>query len=186
MKKILLAAAAAFALSAASYAAETIDGVWGVNFGASVADANAVMTGQNGARLLCEYSYLPGYHEAFYAVDFFGRQGHLLLRFSKKGLFLARFAFARKGDLERAKKAAASRNQNSEKKYAAFTGHYNELSAMLTSKYGAPTEQLEESGVVSGVRWSEGVFSRQSITLYENRSLTQSDTVLSYEDSGRK
>ncbi|MBR1896237.1 MAG: hypothetical protein IJ822_05600, partial [Pyramidobacter sp.] len=60
MKKILLAAAAAFVLSAASYAAETIDGVWGVNFGASVADANAVMTGQNGARLLCEYSYLPG------------------------------------------------------------------------------------------------------------------------------
>ena len=57
---------------------------------------------------------------------------------------------------------------------------------MLTSKYGAPTEELEENGVVSGVRWSEGVFSRQSITLYENRSLTQSDTVLSYEDSGRK
>lgn len=99
MKKILLALLLAAVMGAGAGAAEiddTIDGVWGVKFGTSVAEANRIMTEQNAAALLCEYSYVPNYHEAFYKVNFFGREGHLLLRFSKRGLFLARFAlFAR-------------------------------------------------------------------------------------------
>ena len=98
MKKILLALLLAAVMGAGAGAAEiddTIDGVWGVKFGTSVAEANRIMTEQNAAALLCEYSYVPNYHEAFYKVNFFGREGHLLLRFSKRGLFLARFAFIR-------------------------------------------------------------------------------------------
>ena len=187
MKKIIAAAALLCALACGrAFAAENIDGVWGIRFGAARDAADAIMTKQHGAVRVCEYGYVPGYHEAFYKVNFFGRSGHLLLRFSKKGLFLARFAFDRKGTLESAQKAAAARNKNAEKKYAAFTGHFNELNTMLTKKYGQPSEELVENDVVCGYEWSKGVFSRQSITLFEDRSLSGSDTVLSYEDSSRR
>ena len=187
MKKMtVLAALLCALLCGGAFAAETIDGVWGMRFGAAREAADEIMIKQNGAQRLCEYGYAPGYHEAFYKVDFFGRQGHLLLRFSKKGLFLARFAFSRKGSLDSAKKTADARNKDSEKKYAPFTSHFNELNAMLTRKYGTPSEELVENGVIHGYEWSKGVFSRQSIMLFEDRSLSDNDTVLSYEDSGRR
>ena len=46
--------------------------------------------------------------------------------------------------------------------------------------------ELEENGVVSGARWEAGVFDRRAITLYESRSLSVNDTVLSYEDLSRR
>ena len=57
MKKILLALLLAAVMGAGAGAAEiddTIDGVWGVKFGTSVAEANRIMTEQNAAALLCE------------------------------------------------------------------------------------------------------------------------------------
>ena len=184
MKKIMCALLLSLVLAGGA-SAEKLEGVWGLKFGSTVQAANQLLSGR-GAKLLCEYGYQPNYREALYSVSFFGREGTLLLRFSKKGLYLARFAFFRKGDLERAQKVAASRAQNSEKKYAAFTSHYNELSTMLTQKYGPSSAELEENGVVSGARWSEGVFDRAAITLYESRSLSVNDTVLSYEDLSRR
>ena len=185
MRKIFFCALLlTLALSCCAGAA-TLEGVWGLKFGSAVSETHAILS-ERGAKLLCEYGYQPNYREAFYSVSFFGREGTLLLRFSKKGLFLARFAFFRKGDLERAQKVTASLTKNSEKKYVAFTSHYNELKAMLTRKYGPASEELEENGVVSGERWGENVFGRAAITLYESRSLSVNDTVLSYEDTSRR
>ncbi len=184
MKKLLCALLLTL-IVACGARAEKLEGVWGMKFGSAVGAVHQLLTGR-GAKLLCEYGYQPNYREALYSVNFFGREGTLLLRFSKKGLFLARFAFFRKGDLERAQKVAASRAQNSEKKYAAFTSHYNELNSMLTRKYGPASAELEENGVISGARWEAGVFDRRAITLYESRSLSVNDTVLSYEDLSRR
>lgn len=194
MKKILLALLLAAVMGAGAGAAEiddTIDGVWGVKFGTSVAEANRIMTEQNAAVLLCEYSYVPNYHEAFYKVNFFGREGHLLLRFSKRGLFLARFAFIRAEQLpaaapQRADVAENEHKNKKEKKYLAFSRNFTELNAMLTRKYGAPKAEYAADGAVSGYQWITGTFGRRSVALFENRSLSRNDTVLSYEDASRK
>ena len=184
MKKIMCALLLVLVLAGCA-SAEKLEGVWGLKFGSTVEAANQLLSGR-GAKLLCEYGYQPNYREALYSVNFFGREGTLLLRFSKKGLYLARFAFFRKGDLERAQKYAASRSESSGRKYAAFTSHYNELSVMLTRKYGPAPEDLEENGVLSGARWGDSVFDRAAITLWESRSLSLNDTVLSYEDLSRR
>ncbi len=184
MKKAIFALALVLTVFSALCAAEPIDGVWGVKFGTTSKDAYQILSGR-GARLLCEYGYLPNYREAFYGVNFFGREGYLLLRFSGKGLFLARFAFTRTGELEAAEKAAAERSKGN-KKYFPFTANYVHLNSMLTQKYGTASEELKESGVVCGARWTSGSFNRVSVTLYENRSLSRSDTVLTYEDTGRR
>ena len=189
MRKILLAflfAAVAAACAGAAEIDDAIDGVWGMKFGAPVAEANRVMTERNGAALLCEYSYVPNYHESFYKVNFFGRKGHLLLRFSRRGLFLARFAFVRAEELKGAEVRADSGDRKKEKKYLAFSRNFTELNAMLTRKYGAPKAEYAAGGTVSGFQWVTGALGRQSISLFENRSLSRSDTVLSYEDASRK
>lgn len=169
--------------AAAAFSKEPIDGVWGLQFGASPEAAHKVMEG-HGAKLLCEYGYQPEYREAFYDVDFFGRTGHLLLRFSPKGLFLARFAFVRKGAAPKDTTAAA--NETGARKYAAITSNYSQLHEMLNKKYGAPDAELDEKGVVRGMQWRDGAFNRASITLFESRSRSREDTVLSYEDSRRR
>jgi len=190
MKKILLALVFAAAVAVGAGAAEiddTIDGVWGMKFGTPVAEADRIMTEQNNAVLLCEYSYVPNYHEAFYKVSFFGREGHLLLRFSKRGLFLARFAFIRAEQRPAAAPwKSSAENRTNGKKYLAFSRNFMELNAMLTRKYGAAKTEYTDDGAVSGYQWNTGTFGRQSIVLFENRSLSRSDTVLSYEDAGRK
>ena len=190
MKKILLALFFAAVRAAGAGAAEiddTIDGVWGMKFGTPVAEAARIMTEQNNAALLCEYSYVPNYHEAFYKVNFFGREGHLLLRFSKRGLFLARFAFIRAEQLPAAApQSSSAENKKKEKKYLAFSRNFMELNAMLTRKYGAAKTEYTVDGAVSGYQWSTGTFGRQSVVLFENRSLSRNDTVLSYEDASRK
>lgn len=182
--RVFAAALALFlALSAAGWADEVIDGVWGLQFGASPEAAYKVLEG-HGARMLCEYGYQPEYREAFYSVDFFGRTGHLMLRFSPKGLFLARFAFTRKGSAPT--EVTSKANETGARKYANVTSNFSQLREMLSKKYGAPEAELDEKGVVRGVQWRDGAFNRSSITLFESRSLTQEDTVLSYEDSRRR
>ncbi len=184
MKKILFALAIALALRGPLAAAEPIDGVWGMKFGASPEDARGALT-RAGAELLCEYGYVPYYREAFYKVDFFGRKGHLLLRFSKKGLFLARFAFARGAAADEPPSGAAAARVAEDTSRVVFSKNYAELNAMLAEKYGA-SEKLSENGVVRGARWSDGGFKHHSVTLYESPSLSGSDTVLTYEDTGRR
>lgn len=57
---------------------------------------------------------------------------------------------------------------------------------MLTRKYGAPKAEYAADGAVSGYQWITGTFGRRSVALFENRSLSRNDTVLSYEDASRK
>jgi hypothetical protein len=216
MKKIVIALACVLALAFSAAAADSeqnaesrIEGVWGMNFGISCEEANQVMTQTNGASLICQYSYLPGYSEAFYKVNFFGREGNLLLRFSKKGMFLARFAFVRTDTLKSETAAAESAPESAqddqvfdardiggtekvqaEKKQkpavVELSANFRQLNAMLTKKYGTPGETLKDSGGTAGYRWSGGAFYRNSITLFENRSLSRNDTVLTYEDTARR
>lgn len=213
MKKLVLALLCLAALAGVTLAAEgaaktsdAIDGVWGMKFGISCEEADKIMTDDNGAVLLCQYSYLPGYSEAFYKANFFGREGHVLLRFSPKGLFLARFAFVRTESLKSEMnveeeaprssektvidaRAIASSSLGGEKKKPAsmeLSAHFNELKSMLFSKYGSPSEILKIDGLTAGYSWKSGAFYRNGITLYENRSLSRNDTVLTYEDRSRR
>lgn len=190
MRKVLLALLFALIIVTGAGAVEidnTINGVWGMRFGISFAEATHIMIDQNGAALLCEYSYFPDYHEAFYKVNFFGRNGHLLLRFSKRGLFLARFAFIRtEKSLAIAPQGAHPAENKREKKCIAFSRNFMELKAMLTRKYGAAEAECTTENGVSGYKWITGTFGRQSIVLFENHSLSRNDTVLSYEDASRK
>jgi hypothetical protein len=214
MKRILTALACILMLAFSAAAAEPstdseIDGVWGIKFGTACEEANRIMTQENGASLICQYSYLPGYSEAFYKVNFFGREGSLLLRFSKKGLFQARFAFVRTDALESetqkpeepapaesddqvfdardisgTKKTQPVKVQTTPE--TEFSRNFKQLNAMLIKKYGTPKETLKVSGSTAGYRWNGGAFYRNVITLFENRSLSRNDTVLTYEDTARR
>ncbi|MGI6075233.1 MAG: hypothetical protein ACOYD9_02535 [Pyramidobacter sp.] len=213
MRKITLAlfcflalACAACAAEGASKTSDAVDGVWGMDFGISCEEADRIMTDENGAILMCQYSYLPGYSESFYKVNFFGREGNLLLRFSKKGLFLARFAFIRTETLKSEVVADEDSRESAEDvvidartiggahRFTAakkpekmeFSANFNQLKAMLFSKYGTPSETLKNNGEVAGYRWKSGAFFRNGIVLYENRSLSRNDTVLTYEDTARR
>ena len=180
MNKLLgkhLCAAAALLLlwGAQAVRAEAIDGVWGLSFGDPCEKANQVMVEKNGAQLICQYEYAADYKEAFYKVDFWGREGHLLLRFSRKGLFLVRFAFIRERDLPESSEGADS---------VWLSSHYRELRAMLAKKYGDPAETIEQNNAPRGELWGDP--SGQCISLFESRSLSRSDTVMSYEDMDRR
>lgn len=206
MKKLIFAVGCALLLATAAFADESIDGVWGLKFGASVQEANSIMTGPNRAQLISQYTYQPNYSEAIYRVNFFGREGHMLLRFSKKGLFLARFAFIRKDALKSerpqpqqpqphsnivdARRQPGPGAQAPAPNPADRSRNYVQLNSMLMRKYGVPKEEYKESfgdgEAVIGCRWVDPNYSRCSITLYETRSLSRSDTALTYEDAGRR
>lgn len=200
MKKILLALIFVVSLSFAAYA-EEIDSVWGLKFGMTPQVVNQLLSKKD-ARIVCEYDYQPDYCEAIYQVNFFGRQGHLLLRFSKKGLFLARFAFVRVNRLRTEAKAPAKAEPapknnvvdarsamgapdipEPEKNKFEFSRNFIQLRSMLTKKYGVPGEEFKENDNTRGFRWTTG---RRTITLYEGRSITKNDTVMTYEDSSRR
>lgn len=205
LKKFAALCAASLVLAAgACFAAEvsdTVSGVWGIDFGASVEEADRIMVGENKATRVVQYSYQPNYSEALYQVDFFGRQGHMLLRFSRKGMFLARFSFLRRDTLpsERAQQDAASQSRVIDARQnlgsapaasmpaaAELSRNYSELRSMLVKKYGTPSSEFKSDGKPVGCVWSGGSFGRRSVTLYENRSMTRNDTVLSYEDDSKK
>lgn len=201
MKKVFCALALLAALAAgASAAEEKIDGVWGMKFGTARDVAGKIMTEKNKAQTLCEYTYQPGYSEAFYRVNFFGREGHLLLRFSKKGLFLARFAFVRR-DLGRNPpppppqpegpkvmdaRAPGAQPKKVEEKAAQFSSNFLQLRSMLTKKYGSPAQEFKVGDTVCGYEWNTGTFHAQSVMLYEDRFIPGSPAVLTYEDTNRR
>ncbi len=98
MRKILTAIALVVLLGSSCAMAEQMTGVWNLRFGMPREEVGPIMTEKNGAVRVTEYTYQPGYSEAMYLVNFFGREGTLLLRFSKRGLYMARFSFDRKDD----------------------------------------------------------------------------------------
>ena len=205
MKKFLLALLFVISLSFASYASEDIDGVWGMKFGIAPEEARRVLS-EKDAKIVCDYVYQPDYHEAIYQVNFFGRRGHMLLRFSSKGLYLVRFAFVRTETLRSEEKKSVKAEASSEnrvidartafdapegagapkKQPFEFSKNYVQLKSMLTNKYGPAREEFKEGGDVRGCRWSTGSTNRRSVTLYESRSFTKNDTSLTYEDSSRR
>lgn len=194
--------AVAFSCSACAARAESIDGVWGIDFGVSPEKAHALLVEKN-AKVVCEYGYAPDYSESVYQVDFFGRKGSLLLRFSGKGLYLARFAFIRderlksetqpepkpdeKGDKIVDARSAFDAPKPSDRAKAGGTFEYSrnfrQLKNMLDGKYGLSDYEFKDGETMRGCRWTDG---RKSVTLYESRSITKNDTALTYEDASRR
>lgn len=175
MRKLFCAFFLTVALSGCAFAAENkIDGVWGLNFGAPVDEIHSVMKTKKDAVLLCASSYAPGYSEETYRIDFFGRRGQMCLRFSPKGFYNATFSFVRTEGLLK----GTSYIKNSD---YYFSRNFRELNSMLMSKYGIATRKLECNGIVRGFAWKENKWHGNTVSLYEDRSATKHDTVLTYE-----
>ncbi len=96
MKKILSALAIVMILGSSCAVAAPIDGIWNLKFGMPREVAGSIMVEKNSAVRVTDYAYQPDASEALYLVNFFGREGTLMLRYARQGLRLARFSFDRK------------------------------------------------------------------------------------------
>ena len=62
-------------------------------------------------------------------------------------------------------------------------GNFSQLMRMLRTKYGVPTKSYATGRKIRGCLWIVG---DQTISIYERRSSTKHDTVLTYEDVSRR
>ncbi len=96
MKKFLSALALVVLFGSSCAMSAPIDAIWNLKFGMPREVAGSIMVDKNSAVRVTEYAFEPNSSEALYLVNFFGREGTLLLRYVKQGLRLVRFSFDRK------------------------------------------------------------------------------------------
>ncbi len=208
MKKFLGALALVVLIGSSCTAAVQMDGVWNLKFGMTREEVGPIMIEKNGAVRVTEYTYQPGYSEAVYLVNFFGREGTLLLRFSKKGLYLARFSFDRKEDktltgppapvpepkpegprvldARSATPAEGTRPDPgmplpppSDERPMPLSKNFLHLKTMLAKKYGDPANEIKNDATVLGYGWK--FVKGYSIVLFEDRFAPVNQAVLTYE-----